>query len=888
MSSVVPLVLGCKQVPDDMDSSLLSRPALIQALHEAAQQKICLIHAPTGSGKTVLISQYFHAFKDKQDLAWMALDRRDNDPAHFFSHLCHAIRYRDPEFTGYTTLQHHGTDFQLQARMASSNLLAALHRRNRPLYIIIDNFELLAEGNWIDTLALLIELTPPQVRWILSGRNTSGIDPLQWQMLDSFSLLNQAQLFFSFEETTRLLQSSSPSALDHAQIQTLFQHTRGWPAALTLVQIYLHYQPDRNIDLSVFCGRNLFNDLFNKMLDVLPAELRHFLINVSFLEELPAALCQHLLNSNTYINKLLKIKQLNLLIESDVEAGCFHLHGLLREPLLLLFQQQPAPIRDRFIANACHWLVQHGQRDQACRVARQHSQSSVFIDLLQTSIREWFRSGEAEPVYYWSQQVDESTLMALPETRFAWIWALTMFGELETALHVINKSLPAPQDKDQLDPSWTQLFRTAPNNQTTGIAILFAVIKLQRGEMCAQLLDHLQRLYNLPTLTSGHRASIDNILAHHALRQCHFRVARQRGTQAVHLMGKSGNRFGYALSHYLIANSYYQNNDIRKAQDTCTEYLNDHRMAAGRDARALIEGFSIYLEYQGHKPLLAEHKIHRLMVESQPGYSVDLQMFLMTPLLRMKSRRGEYLEAHFLLQQLEQSAHSSGSRLLQAHVEHERIRLAYAARHRQEITHMEQTFQVSMNAVKALQPDCEMPWEIRDRHVLSGVLVLLQRGETLRAQQWMQQLQFLNVDHGYPIRFLPICMCLAFIDHLMGNVSMAFRRLNDTLTQASATGMLTGLFDDIPGMDDFVRLALHQKRILNPQHVAILQDSGLLHAPSIPVEMHRSPSIERRLLECIDRGGDVEWLADQLNLSAEGLRWHMENIAWKRDQGAPL
>jgi hypothetical protein len=143
----------------------------------------------------------------------------------------------------------------------------------------------------------------------------------------------------------------------------------------------------------------------------------------------------------------------------------------------------------------------------------------------------------------------------------------------------------------------------------------------------------------------------------------------------------------------------------------------------------------------------------------------------------------------------------------------------------------------------------------------------LQRGEHERAQRWTQQLLYLNVDHGYPIRFLPINVCLAYIEYQQGRISAAFRRLNDSLTQAEATGMLTGLLDDIPGLDDFVKQALDQQRILNPQQVKQLHALGIL--------------------DLAQRGEPHMRATQALELSDAALHWHQRNLQWYQDQATP-
>src|SRR5690606_28669326 len=184
----------------------------------------------------------------------------------------------------------------------------------------------------------------------------------------------------------------------------------------------------------------------------------------------------------------------------------------------------PQPVRERLVSRACLWLVEHDQRQVACRLAHQYLPRTFFVELLQQSLREWFRAGDAVPVFYWARELGEVTLLGIPETRFAWSWALIMFGEFVSAEDAIQRM---QLSMDSGDDGWQALFRQQ-TPQATALAIMFAIIRLFKGEMSPTLLDHLQRLYNRPGLSNSHRGTIDNVLARHAIQHCQFAEARER------------------------------------------------------------------------------------------------------------------------------------------------------------------------------------------------------------------------------------------------------------------------------------------------------------------------------------------------------------------------
>lgn len=875
MPSVVPFVLG-QQSPDDTDLSLLPRPDLVAQLAKMAQNRVTLISAPTGSGKSVLLYQYRQQSLPGFPRMFLKLDQQDKDPILFYRRLALCVREQVPEFTGFACLQHRGADSQAQAQLATDMLVVGLRQLRQPLLIMIDNLELLARTEWLPSFHLLLELSPENVHWILAGRNTAALDLQPWFLDEQAGLLTQEGLFFTPQQVLQYLRNTRPQAAQ-GDADSLHQLTRGWPAAVKLAQLCLHYQPqDTPLD-STLIGPNVFHGLCDRLMGCLPQDLRHFLVQTAFLESLSAPLCNHTLNIITAEQHLRHLQQLALFIERDEAPGAFSFHPLFRQYLRDAFGQLPAAIRDRTLARACLWLVEHGRREDACRIARLHSQNSFFIELLRQSLRAWFRAGEAEPVFFWSHELGSSTLMAIPETRFAWSWALSMFGEFNRAEQVIRDSLL----DDHAADDYQLLLSQQPQNLAT--ILLLAIIKLFRGELPPSWIAQLQQRYNQPDMSIDHRASLDNVFAQYAIHHCHFREARQHATQALQMWDRTGNVFGQSLSRYLNANACYQNNDLPSALEACNHYLTQSHPEETSSARALLEGFRAFLLYQADRPVQAEQLAQDILLHYQPGYSVDLLLFLTVPQLHMRARRGEFVEAECLLRHLEQAIRANGSQMLEAHLVYEKLRLAYAMRQTATIEYIAAEHRVLQLAEQALTGMENLLWETTERRIMAAVLVLIHRGEIDNARRHMQQLQYLGVDQGYPIRFLPINLGLAYLDHLSGNVSAAFRRLNDTLTQAAATGMLTGLLDDIPGMETFVRQAIDQGRILNPRHVERLLETGLLDCTPPADSLALSPC-EQALEDRVMQGMTLAAAAEQLNLSHAAAQWHWRYRCWKRDQ----
>ena len=83
----------------------VSRRRLAERAEAVTRTPLTLVSAPAGFGKTTLLAEWLAgAATDGAALAWLSLDRRDNDPVLFWTYLVTALRAAAPG-VGEATLQ---------------------------------------------------------------------------------------------------------------------------------------------------------------------------------------------------------------------------------------------------------------------------------------------------------------------------------------------------------------------------------------------------------------------------------------------------------------------------------------------------------------------------------------------------------------------------------------------------------------------------------------------------------------------------------------------------------------------------------------------------------------------------------------------------------------
>src|SRR6266542_384545 len=86
-------VLHTKLMPPRFQPSVIQRQNLLKRLDKSLGKKLTLVTAPTGFGKTTLVSMWM-ASRDFAS-AWVTLDENDNDPSRFWTYVISALRTND-------------------------------------------------------------------------------------------------------------------------------------------------------------------------------------------------------------------------------------------------------------------------------------------------------------------------------------------------------------------------------------------------------------------------------------------------------------------------------------------------------------------------------------------------------------------------------------------------------------------------------------------------------------------------------------------------------------------------------------------------------------------------------------------------------------------------
>ncbi len=298
----------------------LPRERLHALLAPVWHQRVALVVAPAGSGKTSLLTGF--ARSASVPVAWYRAESWDGHEATLVRHLEQALTAALPGIpAGWETIE------DSAAALETWEGGAAL--------LVIDDLHHLEGSQAEAALERLIEYAPPWLAVLAGSRVQPGFNLSRWRVSGRLLEVGADDLRFRSWEVERLFRDFYGAQIPPQELATLARHTEGWAAGLQLFHLATRGKsPEERRQLLAAASRSsrLTREyLASNVLGALEPEVRDFLLDTCVMGRLSGRLCDDLRGRTGSRAILEDLERRGIFtVRLDEEEGAYRYHEVLR------------------------------------------------------------------------------------------------------------------------------------------------------------------------------------------------------------------------------------------------------------------------------------------------------------------------------------------------------------------------------------------------------------------------------------------------------------------------------------------------------------------------------------------------------------------------------
>jgi LuxR family transcriptional regulator, maltose regulon positive regulatory protein len=366
-SEISGVILATKLNPPVV-GELVKRARLMKSLTGSAQ-RVKLIRAPAGWGKTTLVAAWSRSPDEERPFAWVSLDRSDSDPSMFWLYVIRALQGVDPAIGSGSLplLSAPGTEIEADVLPSLINELSGLQRR---AMLVLDDYHLIRDPETHAQLTFLIEHLPETLQVAITTRVEPPLPVARLRARGYLFELDASRLGFDAEEAGELLNRVLLLKLGTSEVDKLRRRTEGWPAGLYLAALSLRGAEDPVAFVDQFAGddRNVVDYLGAEVLAAQRPQLREVLLRTSVLDSFCAPLVEAVAEADDGVALLREIERANLfLVPLDSKRQWYRYHQLFRELLRLELSLREPELEPELHRRAAAWNLEMGMIDEGIR-----------------------------------------------------------------------------------------------------------------------------------------------------------------------------------------------------------------------------------------------------------------------------------------------------------------------------------------------------------------------------------------------------------------------------------------------------------------------------------------------------------------------------------------
>jgi LuxR family maltose regulon positive regulatory protein len=373
---------------------MLDRKDLLQLLDRAVTQRLTVISAPPGSGKTSLLRAWADHSAKLRRVAFVSVERGQQNERRFWCTVLDAIRGPAPSTASEAPIAVPEVD------QVIASVLAEIADHAEPVVLIIDDLHELRSADALTQLEHVLANLPGNAHLVLSSRRDPPIRLHQLRLAGALAEIRAGDLRFTEGETRELLARATIS-LSGEGVAALHERTEGWAAGLRLAVISLSGHPEPERFVAEFSGndRAIGEYLMAEMLERQPSEVQRMLVRTSLVDRLNGELADVLTGRPGSEQLLLALEEANAFVVSlDAQRTWFRYHQLLADFLRLELRRTAAEEVADLHRRAGRWFADRGDVVEAVRHLVAAGDRPEAFRLVADNSFKWVLDGQASTI----------------------------------------------------------------------------------------------------------------------------------------------------------------------------------------------------------------------------------------------------------------------------------------------------------------------------------------------------------------------------------------------------------------------------------------------------------------------------------------------------------
>ncbi len=422
------LLSAKRSLPEPPPSGSVSRASVISSAR-SSRCRLVTASAPAGYGKSRLLAEWAHG--EKRPVAWVSIDRFDDDPVALLTLLASSLAAAIPSMDG---LADEVASPGVSPLGRSAPVLASAMRAAPESFVMmIDDLHEVRSQACHDVLGVVLSGIPSGSQVVIASR---GVQP-------EVSLFRASDDAFEIDAHDLALDTQGAAAvfagagvqLSEIDAAEMVNRTEGWPVGLHLAAAIArdsgHHAPGISGD-----DRFVADYLYRESLAKLPESLQRFLRRTAVLDALCAPLCDAILGTTDARKVLRELEESDVfLVALDRRREWFRFHALFREFLLGEMRRTESDGGVELHIAAAEWFEQNGSTAMAIEhLIDIAAERPRVTKLVASATLSTYEAGQLSTLQRWFEKLGGAALEAHPPLIVLVGWAAALTGQThETA-----------------------------------------------------------------------------------------------------------------------------------------------------------------------------------------------------------------------------------------------------------------------------------------------------------------------------------------------------------------------------------------------------------------------------------------------------------------------